>query len=502
MTFHLAIARAAQQEPEKSAVRGRGFDRSWAQTADRIARLAAGLRLSGLSQGDAIAIHAGNSVEHFEITHAAIWAGLVVVPLNTRLSATEKAEILQDSDALAIVFDTGSHEQVDQFASAMNINRLPMDEAHFAQLLENPPAIAASTSSQDLLGLYYTGGTTGRPKGVELTHQTFHLTAIDQAIGMECGAQTVYLQASPIFHLAGFTTGNGVTYRNGTHVFQEDLSPAGVVASIERFGVNFLMLVPTMFHSLLETYGTNNPSLATVDNVVYGAAPASEALLERMMKAFPKARIKQAYGQTEIGGACVIHPAEAHVPSGPKLKRTGRATLSAHIRVVGPDGAEAPRGTVGELVVAGPRIMRGYRNMPDVTARTIVDGWLHTGDLAYMDEDGYVAVVDRLKEMIVTGGENVFCGEVENVLSQHPDVAAVAIVGVPDEKWGEAVHAFIVPRQGADLDVSHMLQSARDQLAGYKVPKGVTLLDQLPVSSVGKVRKNLLREQWVEAART
>jgi long-chain acyl-CoA synthetase len=501
MTFHLAIARAAQQVPKKTALRGPGFDRSWAETGERIARLAAGLARQGLSQGDAIAIHASNSAEHFEITHAAIWAGIVVVPLNTRLSAAEKAEILQDSGARTIVFDEGSEEEVLHFTQAMNVTRLSLSEPHFRQLLDTAPAPAAPTCGDNLLGLYYTGGTTGRPKGVELTHHTFHLTALDQAVGMECGLETVYLQASPIFHLAGFTTGNGVTYRNGTHVFHADLSPAGILASIETYGVNFLMLVPTMFHGLLDTFGVDHPLLARVNNVVYGAAPASEALLERMITAFPQARIKQAYGQTEIGGACVIHPAEAHVMGGPKLRRTGRATLSSHIRIVGPDGQEVPRGTVGELVVAGPRIMRGYRNMPEITARTIVNGWLHTGDLAYMDEDGYIAVVDRLKEMIVTGGENVFCGEVENVLSQHPHVSAVAIVGVPDEKWGEAVHAFIVPRPGTKPDVQHLLQSARTHLAGYKVPKGVTLLEQLPLSSVGKVRKNLLRELWVNAAK-
>lgn len=501
MSFHLAIARAAQQDPHKSAVRGRGFDRSWAETADRIARLAAGLLRAGLSQGDAVAIHAGNSAEHFEITHALIWAGLVVVPLNTRLSGAEKAEILSDSAARAIVFDAGSEDHVLQFTGGMTIIRLSIAAAGFGRLLAADPAPAARSSSQDLLGLYYTGGTTGRPKGVELTHQIFHLTAIDQSVGMECGAGTVYLQASPIFHLAGFTTGNGVTCRNGTHVFQDDLSPAGVMASIEEFGVNFLMLVPTMFHTLLETYGVDHPLFARVTNVVYGAAPASVPLLERMMVAFPHARIKQAYGQTEIGGACIIHPAEAHVPGGPKLKRSGRATLSAHVRIVGSDGAEVPRGTVGELVVAGPRIMRGYRHMPELTAATIVDGWLHTGDLAYMDEDGYVAVVDRLKEMIVTGGENVFCGEVENVLSQHPHVSSVAIVGVPDEKWGEAVHAFVVPKAGVTPEIPSLLQSARDHLAGYKVPKGVTLVNELPLSSVGKVRKNELRELWLKAAR-
>lgn len=499
MPFHLAIARAAQQAPRNSAVRGAGFDRTWSETADRIARLASGLVRQGLNAGDAVAILSANSAEHFEITHAAIWAGLVVVPLNTRLSAAEKAEIIGDSQATAILFDAPSAEHVGQFTAGMDLIRLPMTTSGFAGLLDASPAAPARTSSQDILGLYYTGGTTGRPKGVELTHQTFHLTAIDQSVGMECGPETVYLQASPIFHLAGFTTGNGVTYRNGTHVFYQDLSPGGMLAAIEQFDVNFLMLVPTMFHTLLEVAGPAHPLLGRVTNAVYGAAPASEALLERMMCAFPNARIKQAYGQTEIGGACVIHPAEAHVPGGPKLKRTGRATLSAHIRIVGPDGAEAPRGTVGELVVAGPRIMRGYRNMPEMTARTIVDGWLHTGDLAYMDEDGYIAVVDRLKEMIVTGGENVFCGEVENVLSQHPDIAAVAVVGIPDDKWGEAVQAFVVLAPGASLDADSVLQSARQHLAGYKIPKGITVVSELPLSSVGKVRKTVLRELWLAA---
>ncbi|MFN7245050.1 MAG: AMP-binding protein, partial [Dietzia cercidiphylli] len=201
--------------------------------------------------------------------------------------------------------------------------------------------------------------------------------------------------------------------------------------------------------SLIDEAGVGNPALAQITNIVYGAAPASDGLLRDLLAAFPNTRLKQAYGQTEIAGACAILPPEVHQIGDPRLSCAGRATHSVQMRIIGPDGQELPRGSAGEIAVAGPRVMRGYWNLPDQTAQTIIDGWLRTGDVGIMDDQGYVRIVDRLKDMIVSGGENVFCGEVEAVLDRHPDVAAVAVVGVPDPLWGEAVHAFVVPVSAA-----------------------------------------------------
>lgn len=505
MTLALAITRAAHQAPDRPAIVGAGFSRSWAQTADRIARLAGGLRAQGFGPGTSIAFLAGNTAEHMELTFAAIWAGIVVVPLNWRLSVPELRTILRDSGAIALAADATTVAAARQLVAdlppgacialdqGLNLPGCSLDD-----LLGHAPLPPVNPDPAEVLGLYYTGGTTGAPKGAELSHRSIHLQAVDQCVAMECNAGSIYLHTMPFFHLGGSSLANAITYGQGTHVFTRDASPAGVLAALQEHGVNFLSVVPTALHDLLD-HAANAEALGQVKSLVYGAAPMSEGLLRRTMAAFPRARLKQAYGQTEIGGACIILPPEAHAPDSPHLASAGRATLSVDVRITGPDGTELPRGAAGEIRIAGLRVMNGYRGLPEKTAETIVDGWLRTGDVGIMSTDGYVTVVDRLKDMIVTGGENVFCGEVENALSTFPGIAEVAVVGVPDERWGEAVHAFIVPSPGSEPPaIAALLAHCRAQIAGYKCPKGVTLRDALPRSGVGKIRKDLLRAEWLE----
>ncbi|WP_424830479.1 AMP-binding protein [Ruegeria sp.] len=501
MSVHLAIARAAQQSGHVAAVRGYGFERNWAETGDRVARLASGLLSAGLSRGDRLALLAGNSAEHMELTYAAIWAGIIVVPINTRLSTPEMCQILGDCQARGIAFDnlhSGAGQAVAAELGLPVVMGLDQVEASvkFDELLTREARPPVDAGGKDLLGLYYTGGTTGRPKGVELSHAAFELTAMDQAYALECTGRSAYLHAAPYFHLADCSVGNSITYVQGTHVFSDDTSSAGILDAIRNLGVNFLSIVPTMYQDLIQL-AAGDPILEQIENAVYGAAPISEGLLKQVLAAFPNARFKQCYGQTEVAGACVVLPPEAHVPGGSKLATAGKPTLSAHVRIVDADGHEAPRGVAGEIMVAGDRVMNGYWGQPEKTAETVVDGWLHTGDVGVMDEDGYVAVVDRLKDMIVTGGENVFCAEVENTLSVHPDVAAVSVVGVPDDRWGEAVHAFVVVAEGRVPEPADLIAHTKAQIAGYKCPKGISFITELPLSGVGKVRKDALRAQWI-----
>lgn len=497
MSVALAIARAAQQSPSRPAVVASGVCRSWSETGKRIAALAAGLLRSGLAPGARLAFLAGNSVSHMELTYAAIWSGIVVVPLNTRLSEAELVAIVRDSGASAIATDNGFTDVARTVAAACGLDRIiAMEGPDYDALLAAPPGVPHVPRPHETLGIYYTGGTTGAPKGTELSHQAIHLTAMDQSIAMECDADAVYLHAMPFFHLGGSSVANAITYRQGTHVFSGDLSPAGLLRSIEEFGVNFLSLVPTTYSDLID-HAPAHPALRGVRKVVYGAAPVSEGLLARMLSAFPSARIMQAYGQTEVGGACVILPPEAHVAGSPHLACAGRATASVSIRITDPDGVEVPRGQPGEIRIAGFRVMTRYRGLPEQTAKALEDGWLHTGDVGIMNEQGYIAVVDRLKDMIVSGGENVFCGEVENAISTHPAVAEVAVTGVPDPRWGEAVHAFIVSTGEAGLTAEDIRAHCRPRIASYKCPKAITLVDALPKSAIGKIRKDLLRDRWL-----
>jgi len=496
MTIANAISRAARQSPDKPAVVGPGFSRSWAQTAGRIARLASGLRGLGLKRGDALALLAGNSAEHMELTFAAIWAGIVVVPLNWRLSGAELTDILRDSGARALAADAANARMAAHLAPGVGpliaLDRIDGAGTDLAALLAGDAMAPVNPGPDEVLGIYYTGGTTGAPKGAELSHRSIHLQAVDQSLAMECAPDSIYLHTMPYFHLGGSSLANAVTYRQGTHVFAADLSPGGILTALRDHGVNFLSVVPTALGDLLDHAG-DDPVLSQVRNLVYGAAPMSQGLLERTIAAFPNARLKQAYGQTEIGGACVILPPEAHAQGSPHRAAAGLATLSVDVRIAGPDGTELPPGQAGEIQIAGLRVMNGYRGLPEKTAETIVDGWLRTGDVGVMSPDGYITVVDRLKDMIVTGGENVFCGEVENALSTFPGVAEVAVTGLPDPRWGESVQAFIVPAAGQVLDPAGIIAHCRARIAGYKCPRGVTFVQALPRSSLGKIRKDLLR---------
>jgi long-chain acyl-CoA synthetase len=317
----------------------------------------------------------------------------------------------------------------------------------------------------------------------------------------------VYLHGPALFHMAGAQPLIGVTLMGGRHVVIPTFTPEAVIGAIETENVNASMFVPTMFALLRDHLAGREADLASMAHIFYGAAPISETLLNDAMALFPNARFTQVYGQSEVGGCATLLEPQFHVPrdSDPsnRLRSAGRPVCGVDVRIV--DDANVPCASrqVGEIAIRGPGAMLGYWGQPELTGQTVIDGWIKTGDAAYMDEEGFVFIVDRVKDMIVSGGENVYSAEVENALSAHPAVAACAVIGIPDNRWGEAVHAVVHLKQEGAATETALIEHCRELIAGYKCPRSIELrLEPLPVSGAGKILKTELRKPyWQDEAR-
>jgi acyl-CoA synthetase (AMP-forming)/AMP-acid ligase II len=486
--------------------------RTWGEFRDRVARLAGGLRELGVAPGDRVAVLALNSDRYLEYYYACYWRGAVVVPMNIRWSAAENAFSLNDSGAKTIFADDRFLPALpDILEDAKGVENMvymgdgdaPAGWHHHDGLIESS-AVAedAGRGGEDLAGIFYTGGTTGFPKGVMLTHRSLWSSSVGISYAFKLEQSSRYLHAAPMFHLADGAFSMGTTIACGEHYFIPAFDPAATIAAIDAHGITDILLVPTMVKMIVDNPALAESGLKSLRQLIYGASPMPEALIRECLERLPHIGFTQAYGQTELSPLCTLNPPDYHVFDGPKagkLRSAGRAALCNEIKVVGPDGAEMPRGEVGELVVKGPNTMLGYWNRPEETAAAFNDGWLHTGDGAYMDEDGFIFIADRLKDMIISGGENVFSAEVENAIAQHPAVSEVAVIGVPSDEWGESVHAIVITRNGADLSEADVIDHARGLIAAYKCPRSVEFRSEpLPLSGAGKVLKRDLRAPYWE----
>jgi len=511
MSFYLtqSLRRSLQQRPDAIATVFDGRRQTWARFADRVARYASVLRDHGVRSGERVALMALNSDRYLEYYFAVWWAGGVVNPVNIRWSAAEVAFSLDDCDTEILIVD-------DAFKSNAGPLRLlskslrtviycgdgeaPEGALSLEALLSHAaPVEDAFRSGEDLAGVFYTGGTTGFPKGVMLTHTNMASVALSNAADQLVMPGGTSLFAAPMFHLAaGAVMLANLTFGNRS-VFVPMFSPAAVLRAIQSERVTQALLVPTMIQMLVD-----HPDLASYDttgltNVMYGASPISEALMSRALEAFPNAQFVQGYGMTELSPSATILPAWYHTPEGQtagKMRSAGRATYVTEVRIVDENDAEVPRGTVGEVCVRGPGVMKGYWNKPELTQAALRGGWMHTGDAAYMDADGFIFVVDRLKDMIVTGGENVYSAEVENAIGRHPAVAACAVIGIPSAEWGETVHAAIVLKPGQSATAEEVVAHCKSLIAGYKCPRSLAFVDTLPLSAAGKILKSELREPF------
>jgi len=503
------LRRAAQIRPQEQSTLFGDRRRIWSETADRVARVAGGLKEAGVQPGDRVAILALNSDRYFELMYAIPWLGAAMVPVNTRLATPEVRYILEDSGARVLFID----DAMKAHASAL-AGQMPTVEAVFYldddappggtrpyEELAAAPAIAdAGAGGETLAGLFYTGGTTGKSKGVMLSHNNLVWNAMNAVNGFYHDQDTTYIHAGAMFHLADGGQIFGVTACGGRHVFVPRFDAADCLQTMEQEKVTHAVYVPTMLNMLVSHPAAGDVDLSSLKYIVYAASPMPEGVLRKALQVFPNCQFIHTYGMTEAAPVLTVLPPRYTTLEGPyagRIKSCGLAAHTAELKIVDESRREVPRGTIGEVAAKGPMIMRGYWDKPQETAAVLQDGWYYSGDAAYMDDEGFVFIVDRLKDMIISGGENVYSAEVENAISLMPGVAEVAVIGIPDAKWGESVHAVIVLCATANLTAEAVIEHCRTRIAGYKCPRSVEFRDTpLPLSGAGKVLKRELREAF------
>lgn len=505
------LHRSLQQIPDALATIFGGRARTFREQADRVARLAGALRELGVREGERVGILAFNSDRYAELLLAVPWANGVLNPVNIRWSPPEIVYSLNDSGTGILCVDDAFAAQVPALQEGCPGLRtivhlgdgLPPEGMHgYEDLISGAePVEDARRGGDALAGIFYTGGTTGFPKGVMLSHANMITSALGEqaTVPVRVPGERV-LHAAPMFHLIALGVGwLGGLLLGCTHVIVPSFDPAAVIQAIERHRIRSMILVPTMLQMVADHPAVADHDLSSVRNVAYGGSPISEALLARAIKVFPEGSFRQGYGMTELAPSATMLGPEDH-RAGERLRSAGRALAHAEVRVVDADDSDVPRGNIGEIVCRGGHVMLGYWNKPDETAEALRGGWMHTGDAGYMDDDGYVYLVDRLKDMIVSGGENVYSTEVENAIGSHPAVAACAVIGVPDSQWGERVHGVIVCRPGHTTNAEEIREHCKTLIAGYKAPRSCEFVDTLPIAPTGKVLKRELRKPYWQGA--
>lgn len=507
------LKRAAATNPG-GAIRVSGEGRrSYREAIERVARLAGGLRSLGIAPGDRVGILAFNGEAYLETLFAVPWCGAVAVPMNWRLTPMELSFLMEDAGVGVLIADA------EGLALARRMSPRPAawartvligaaddrgaDLVPYEDLAASAEPVAdAERGGEDLAGLYYTAGTTSASKGVMLSHDNLCANAINALASLQFTQDSIYLHSAPMFHLADGTSTFAVTMMGGAHAYVPRFDSAACLERIETCGVTHAQFVPTMIKMLLDHPDARTRDLSSLRKVLYGASPIEDETLRRALSLLPNARFVHGYGMTEVSSIATMLPGKYAVTEGPhaaKRRSCGQAGLLCEVEVRREDGSRAAAGEVGEIAIRGPNVMKGYWNRPQETAEALRAGWMHSGDLGWLDEDGFLFLAGRLKDMIKTGGENVFAIEVENVIAEIPGVAECAVIGAPDPQWGETVLALIVPRAGAEVDGQAVIAFCRERLAPYKCPRRVEIrTEPLPLSSAGKILKRQLRAPYWE----
>jgi long-chain acyl-CoA synthetase len=508
LVYHRMLLPAVDRYADAPCTLDGDFTATYAEHLDRTLRLASGLGSAlGVASDDRFAVMALNSHQYLELYHAAFLGAGVVNPLNLRLAPKELEFILQDSGTKVCFVDQFFAPLIDKVRSETALEKVVLigggDVAHditYDAVLDAGEAVVPEEPEEDeVCILMYTGGTTGLPKGVVIDHRAAMLDFYKIAARWPVAEDFVYLHQTPMFHAASFGGVLAIPAVGGATTFVPMFDPGPVLDVTERHGVTMTVMVPTMIQMLLDHPSFKPERFASMKVLTYGASPMPTALLERLLEMFPDLDIFQGYGMTENCGLLTCLGPEEHRQGGELLRSAGRVLPGSLISIQDEEGKPLGPGEVGEVCARGGNYMREYWNRPDETASAFRGGWYHTGDAGRVDERGYLYLVDRVKDMIVTGGENVYSSEVENALASHEAVAQVAVIGIPSEQWGEAVHAIVVLNPGASATEDELKAWAKDRIAGYKVPKSVEFREEpLPMSGAMKVLKKDLRAPYWE----
>jgi long-chain acyl-CoA synthetase len=517
MFVHQTLDRARRLFPKVEAIVDGDHRFTYAELGERVDRLAGALAGAGLEPGARAGVLMQNRHEYTEVYFAAEKAGAVLAPLNQRLAPPEIAFILNDAEATHLILDAAHLPLYEACAAGLTtIRSLVIVDAEDALPLTRHPALAYERAlaeaapmrepvrqwkPDDMVQLYYTSGTTGRPKGVMLTQANVIANAQHGIMILHFDDRDVWIHATPMFHLADAWASWTITWVGGRHVYLRDFTPTGYLSALQEHRVTVSLLVPTMINAIVNDPHVRDFDVSSLRLLTFGASPMPVDRLKAAMAVFPDVVFMQLYGMTETAPFATALRYDAETVNGPehvarRLASCGRAIPGVDARVVRDDGTEVAPGEVGEIVMRGPNVMAGYWRQPEVSAETLRGGWMHSGDMATVDDEGYIFIVDRKKDMIITGGENVYSTEVENALYQHPAVLEAAVIGVPDPYWGERVHAVVVLKQGHTLEPQALADFCRRFIAGYKIPRSVEFVDALPKTGSGKIQKSEIRDRY------